>query len=76
LEDPPPRDYSPLGAALEWVGRITAIGLLMVFPILGGHYLDHWLGTEFLGVVGMIVGFVAGLASLLVMTGVWSGRRK
>ena len=65
-----------MGAALEWVGRIMAIGLVMVLPILGGHYLDHLWGTEFLGIAGLIFGGVAGFASLLVMTGVWAGRRK
>jgi hypothetical protein len=66
----------PMGAALEWVGRIVAIGLVMVLPIVGGNYLDKWLGTSFWGIAGLIFGFVAGLSSLLVMTGVWSGRRK
>ena len=70
------QDISPLGLALQWVGRIVAIGLLMVLPIVGGNALDRLWGTEFLGIVGMVLGFAAGLGSLLAMTGVWSDRRK
>jgi F0F1-type ATP synthase assembly protein I len=60
---------SPLSSAIEWVGRITAVGLEMVLPGLAGRWLDDRLGTSpLLTFVGFAFGMVAGIWHLLVMT--------
>lgn len=52
---------SPIGEALVWVSRITALGLTMFLPGVGGGWLDHRLGTSFLGPLGLALGFGIGL---------------
>jgi hypothetical protein len=55
---------------MEWVARITAIGLMMTLPGLAGQWLDKRLGTSFFDLLGLGMGFVIGMLQLLVMTGV------
>ena len=55
----------PIGAAFTWVGRITAIGLVMVLPGITGDWLDRRLDTTFLEPVGFLLGFVLGLTSVV-----------
>ena len=62
------RNESPIGAALGWVSRITAIGLAMFLPGVAGGWLDARLGTRFLAPAGLVLGFVAGLAWLVQLT--------
>jgi ATP synthase protein I len=60
----------PLAVAMEWTSRITTISLEMAVPGLIGYWLDQRLvgrGFVFL-VLGVIVGFVTGLMSLLRLT--------
>jgi hypothetical protein len=52
---------SPVGEAFAWASRILAIGLAMFLPAVAGNWLDARLGTRFLGAVGLIFGFTAGL---------------
>ena len=60
------RTQTPLvGEAFVWVGRITAIGLTMVLPGIVGSWLDYRLNTAVCEPVGFILGFLAGLASLI-----------
>lgn len=47
---------SPIGEAMVWVSRITAIGLAMFLPGVAGGWLDARLGTSFLGLVGLVLG--------------------
>ena len=56
---------SPVGEAMAWAARITAVGLAMMLPTVAGSWLDRRLGTTFLGPVGLVGGFVAGLAWLV-----------
>ena len=56
---------SPIGAAFTWVGRITAIGLVMVLPGITGDWLDQQLDTTILEPVGFLLGFVLGLTSVV-----------
>jgi F0F1-type ATP synthase assembly protein I len=56
---------SPIGEALTWVSRITVIGITMALPAAGGSWLDHRLGTTFLGPIGLVVGFTAGIVSIV-----------
>jgi F0F1-type ATP synthase assembly protein I len=56
-------------AAMEWVGRITALALEMVLPGLAGTWLDDRWGTRpALTIIGFLVGMVGGIAHLLWMT--------
>ncbi len=56
---------SPIGAAFTWVGRITAIGLVMVLPGAGGNWLDRQLETTVCEPIGFLLGFTLGLASII-----------
>jgi hypothetical protein len=62
-----------MGEALGWAARIIAAGVAMFLPAVAGGFLDARLGTEWLGPVGLAIGFVAGLAWLVRMA---SGRSK
>lgn len=57
-----------MGEALSWASRIVAAGLVMFLPAVAGRWADDRLSTAFLGPLGLIVGFVAGLAWLVRMT--------
>ena len=52
---------SPLGLAVEWVGRIMAAALMMVLPGLLGQWLDHQFRTSFLSLFGFGIGMAAGI---------------
>jgi F0F1-type ATP synthase assembly protein I len=56
---------SPIGEALTWVSRITVIGITMALPAAAGGWLDHRLGTTFLGPIGLVIGFTAGIVSIV-----------
>ena len=72
----PPEDRSPVGVAMEWVSRITAIALMMVLPGLAGTWLDKRWGTGFLALVGFALGVTLGIWQLIVITRVPAGRDK
>ena len=59
--DPRRRLGSPVGEALVWSSRITAIGLAMFLPGVAGGWLDERLGLRVLGPAGFMVGFAAAL---------------
>ena len=65
-EERPNRD--PFSLAMEWVAKITTVGLEMVLPAVGGKYLDGRLGTSHWVLVGMVLGFIVGFWHLLQMT--------
>ena len=68
MSDPPGANH-PVGEAMQWVARITAVGIEMVLPGLAGQWLDRQFGTSpFLVLSGFILGIVAGMWHLLVMT--------
>lgn len=52
---------SPIGEALGWVSRITALGLVMFLPAVAGGWLDRRLGIAALAPVGLVLGFATGL---------------
>ena len=64
----PLNDPSPVAEAMTWVARITAVGMMMVLPGLGGLWLDKHLGIGFLGLVGFAAGMIGGLTYLIAMT--------
>jgi ATP synthase protein I len=57
----------PLAVAMEWASRATTIALEMAVPGLVGYWIDWRLGTglHIFLVLGVIVGFVTGLMSLI-----------
>lgn len=63
-----PPEQNPLASAMEWVAKITTVGLEMALPAIGGGYLDRWLGTSYWALVGVVLGVVVGLWHLLQMT--------
>ena len=56
---------SPVGEAMVWASRIMAVGLAMFLPAVAGTWLDSRLGTSFLGLGGLVIGFVAGISWLV-----------
>lgn len=64
----PPPGENPIGVAMQWVARITAAALMMVLPGIGAQWLDSKLGTRVLTLPGFILGLVAGVAYLLMVT--------
>lgn len=65
----PDSNARSIGLALEWVAKITAVGLIMVVPAAMGQYADRWLGTGFLGIAGLLLGVVAGFWHLMRLVG-------
>jgi putative F0F1-ATPase subunit (Ca2+/Mg2+ transporter) len=61
-------DRDPFSQAMEWVAKITTVGLEMVLPAVGGRYLDSRLGTSYWVLLGLVLGFVVGMWHLLQMT--------
>lgn len=59
---------------MEWVARITTIGLEMSLPAIGGHYLDQRWGTQYWALIGLVVGVTVGLWHLVQMTRPAKGR--
>ena len=58
----------PLALAMEWVTKITAVGLEMVLPAIGGAYLDKRIGSTYWALIGVTLGMVVGMWHLLQMT--------
>lgn len=71
-----PEVISPIGEGFTWVARITGVGLVMTLPTAAGAWLDARLGTGLFAPVGLVVGFVAGLAGIVGMAGRTPPRRK
>ena len=67
MTDQRPRPH-PYSVAMEWVAKITTVGLEMVLPAVAGTYLDRYLPTRYWIVVGLVVGGVGGFWHLLQMT--------
>lgn len=57
-----------MASAMEWVAKITTVGLVMVLPAVGGKYLDARWGTNYWAVIGLVMGMVAGFVYLLQIT--------
>jgi len=66
-------NFDPFARATEWVAKITTVGVVMVLPVVGGHYLDLWLGTRYWVLLGVVFGMVAGMWHLLRITQSKSG---
>jgi F0F1-type ATP synthase assembly protein I len=65
----PPEERPPLVVAIEWASRVISISLEMALPALAGYWLDQRLGTKgLLMVLGVILGFCAGMWHLISLT--------
>jgi len=53
---------------MVWASRIMAVGLAMFMPAVAGNWLDRQLGTDVLGMAGLVLGFVFGLAWLVQLS--------
>lgn len=58
---PDDRRGSPVGEAIVWSSRITAIGIAMFLPGVAGGWLDERFGLRMLGPAGFMLGFAAAL---------------
>lgn len=47
------------------ISRAVAVMVLMVLPGVAGHYLDRWFGTQFLVLVGFVLGMCLAVFGLL-----------
>lgn len=57
-----------MALAMEWVAKITTVGIEMVLPGIAGYYLDaHW-NTRFLAILGFALGLAAGIWQLIRWT--------
>jgi hypothetical protein len=59
---------NPVALAMEWIAKITTVGLEMALPAIGGGYLDRRLGTTYWALVGVVLGVTVGMWHLLQMT--------
>jgi hypothetical protein len=50
---------------MVWVSRIMAIGLTTFLPGVAGGWLDTRLGTSFLGLAGLALGFSVAITWLV-----------
>ncbi len=57
-----------MAAAMQWVSRIMAAGMMMVLPGLAGQWLDGRLGTGFIVLIGFAVGLTWSIAYLIAIT--------
>ncbi len=57
-----------MAQAIQWVSKITTVALEMVVPAVAGTWLDRHFGTQFLGLLGLILGVSLGLWHLLRLT--------
>jgi hypothetical protein len=53
---------------MEWVTKITTVGLEMALPAIGGAYLDQRLRSTYWALIGLVFGVVVGMWHLLQMT--------
>lgn len=56
---------SQMSEALNWFSRILAVGVVMLSLGWLGGKLDQWLGTQFIAVIGFIVGMMIGLVAII-----------
>lgn len=59
-EEPPIDTRSSHVKAMDRVSQITSMSMSFVVPILGGYYVDQWMGTGYLfTILGMLFGMAA-----------------
>lgn len=61
-------DLTWMANGMQWVAKITTVALEMVVPGVIGMWLDQRLETQFLGLLGIILGVPLGIWHLMKMT--------
>ena len=61
-------DFTWMANGMQWVAKITTVGLEMVVPTVIGMWLDQKLQTQYLGLLGIILGVPLGIWHLVKMT--------
>ncbi len=61
-------DPKSMARAIQAVSNITTVALEMVVPIVIGMWLDKKLDTQFLGIVGIMLGVPLGIWHLIKLT--------
>jgi hypothetical protein len=61
-------DLTWISNGIQWVSKIMTVALEMVVPAVIGMWLDQKLGTQFLGLLGIILGVPLGIWHLVRMT--------
>jgi F0F1-type ATP synthase assembly protein I len=59
------RNRSPIAAAAEYTSLAFLLPASTFVGYLIGHLLDRWLGTNFLYIVFLLLGIVAGFVKLV-----------
>jgi uncharacterized protein YqgC (DUF456 family) len=59
---------------MTWVSRILAVAAVMVLPGVAGQWLDKRWGVGFIGLTGVAIGVISGIAYLLAITKVPANR--
>jgi ATP synthase protein I len=61
-----PERRSSLSVGLEWASRVSSVGLEFALPPLAGAYVDSRAGTTpWLTLLGVVLGFAAGMTHIL-----------
>jgi hypothetical protein len=61
-------DFTWMANGMQWVAKITTVALEMVVPAVIGMWLDQRLETQFLALLGIILGVPLGIWHLVKMT--------
>ncbi len=60
------RSRSPLSLGIEWAVKVTTLGMTFAIPALLGSLVDRFAAKSHVGLlVGMVVGFGAGMLQIL-----------
>ena len=75
MSSQPPDQRPPLAIAMQWVSEITAGGMMLVLPSLGGWWLDGQLkSSPWCLIAGGLLGLIASFLHTLRITGVMKSR--
>ena len=73
LRQPKEIDLAWIRESIRWVSKMTTVILEMILPGVAGVWLDRWLETEFLALLGFALGVTLGTWHLIRMS---SGRKE
>ncbi len=64
-QDQSDEDRTAVHASVNAFSRVIAVMVLMVLLGLVGYFLDRWLGTNFMIIVGFVAGMILAVFGLL-----------
>jgi F0F1-type ATP synthase assembly protein I len=65
--EPGDEDRKRVQASVNAFSRVIAVMIMMVLPGVVGYFLDRWLGTSFLIVIGFVLGVILAIFGLIVV---------